>query len=145
MDKLRVFIDSDVLLAASASGSEHGASLVVLRLGEITLLDLRVSQQVMTEVERNLQNKLPAALPTFQFLCQRCLTVVDSPMADNLTPYQGQADPRDLSILVAAIHEECEWLLTYNTRHFNPTNNTIRISQPGAFVKDVRQRLTELE
>ena len=38
-DRPRVFVDADVLLAACASPSEHGASLVILRMAEITLLD----------------------------------------------------------------------------------------------------------
>ena len=37
--KLRVFVDADVLFAGAASGSEHPASLVVLRLAEITLIE----------------------------------------------------------------------------------------------------------
>ena len=37
--KPRVFVDSDVLFAGAASGAEHGASLVVLRMAEITLIE----------------------------------------------------------------------------------------------------------
>ena len=37
--KPRVFVDADVLFAGSASPSEHSASLVVLRLAEITLIE----------------------------------------------------------------------------------------------------------
>jgi hypothetical protein len=37
--KLRVFVDADVIFAGSAAPSEHSASHVVLRMGEITLLD----------------------------------------------------------------------------------------------------------
>jgi len=36
--KPRVFIDADVLFAGAASPSEHGASLVILRMAEITVL-----------------------------------------------------------------------------------------------------------
>lgn len=58
--KLRVFIDADVLFAGSASSSEHGASLVILKMAEITLIDAVASQQVIDEVERNLSQKLPS-------------------------------------------------------------------------------------
>ena len=52
--KPRVFIDSDGLFAGCAAPSEHGASLVILRMAEIMLLEAFASQQVITEVERNL-------------------------------------------------------------------------------------------
>ena len=50
----QVFVDADVLFAGSASPSEFGASLVVLRMAEITLIKAVTSQQVITETERNL-------------------------------------------------------------------------------------------
>ena len=45
----RVFVDAGVLFAGSAAPREHGASLVVLRLAEITLIEAVASQQVITE------------------------------------------------------------------------------------------------
>lgn len=71
-----VFIDADVLFAGSASASEAGASLVVLRMAEITLLKAITSEQVIVEVERNLTVKMPTAMPTFRLLVDRCLEVV---------------------------------------------------------------------
>ncbi len=59
----RVFVDADVLFAGAALPSEHSASLVILRLAEITLLDAMASQQVITEAERSLREKLPDKLP----------------------------------------------------------------------------------
>lgn len=144
MSKLRVFIDADALFAASASGSEHGASLVVLRLGEITLIDLVTSQQVITEVERNLQKKLPTALLTFKLLCQKSLTILDNPTEEACKPYQKQADPKDLPILVAAIQSESLWLLTFNLRHFYPSSQTIKVALPGTFIQEIRHLLTQL-
>lgn len=144
MTKLRVFVDADVLFAASASGSEFGASLVVLRLGEITLIDLITSEQVITEVNRNLQNKIPQALPIFKTLAERCLTVVPNPNQSQLSTYAGQADPKDLPILVSAINAEARWLLTFNTRHYFPTEPAIQIAKPGQFITATRHLLTKL-
>ena len=56
--KPRVFVDADVLFAGAAGPTAHGASLVVLRMAEITLIDALTSQQVVTEAERNLSAKL---------------------------------------------------------------------------------------
>jgi hypothetical protein len=37
--KPRVFVDADVLFAGVASADEHSASLLILRLSEITLIE----------------------------------------------------------------------------------------------------------
>jgi hypothetical protein len=66
----RVFVDADVIFAGSASPSEHSASLVTLRMGEITLVDAVTSRQAITEVERNLAEKISGALTTFRLLVE---------------------------------------------------------------------------
>ena len=68
--KPRIFVDADVIFAGSAAPSEYGASLVVLRLGEITLIECVTSEQAMTAVERNLAAKIPAKLAAFRQPCQ---------------------------------------------------------------------------
>ena len=118
--KPRIFIDADVLFAGSASPSEHGASLTILPMAEITLLDALTSEQVIVEAERNLTAKLPATLPTFRLLVDRCLTVVPIPAAEDVARFHGLADPNDLPILVAARQHVCPWLVTFNGRHYRP-------------------------
>ena len=143
-EKLKLFIDADVLFAASASGSEYGASLVVLRLGEITLLDIITSEQVITEVERNLTKKIPQALPAFRLICQRSLSIVDNPNQGEINKFTEYADPKDLPILTSALEQNCPFLLTFNTRHFFPPSDLITILKPGEFIKEVRHILTNL-
>lgn len=72
MHKPLIFLDADVIFAGSASPSQHDASLVVLRMSEITLLDCITSEQAVTEVERNLAAKLPAKLPDFRKAAPIC-------------------------------------------------------------------------
>ncbi len=139
-----VFIDADVLFAGSASAAEHGASLVVLRMSEITLIKAITSEQVITEVERNLNQKLPAALPAFRLLVSRCLTVVNNPSRAELANFAGLADIKDLPILVTAVREQCPWLISYNTRHFQPGHPDVTVLPPGAFIQRVRHLLTHL-
>jgi len=57
----RVFIDANILIAGANSRS--GASRAVLLMGEIGLIQLIVSHQVLVEAERNIRKKLPQALP----------------------------------------------------------------------------------
>jgi hypothetical protein len=142
--KPRVFVDADVLFAGAASPSEHSASLVVLRLAEITLIQAVASIQVVTEAERNLEAKLPKALPAFRLIISRCLHVVPDPQPNNLLPHAGLADPKDLAILVAALREGCPWLVTFNVRHFQPGHPDVTTVRPGEFVSHVRDLLAHL-
>ncbi len=72
----RVLVDADVILAGSASPSEHSATVVTLRMGEITLIDAVTSRQAITEAERNPAEEIPDALTTFRLLAERSLRVV---------------------------------------------------------------------
>lgn len=142
--KPRVFVDADVLFAGAASPSEHGASLTILRLAEITLIEAITSYQVITEAERNLEEKLPAALPAFRLLVSRCLRVVDNPLPEDLNSWAGMANSKDLPILVAAAREGCPWLVTFNVRHFRPGHPDVTVLRPGDLVLRVRELLAAL-
>ena len=94
--KPRVFVDADVMFAGSASPGEHGASLVTLRMGEITLIDAVTSRQAIVEAERNLNAKLPQSLTTFRLLVERSLRVIPNPSKEDLAAYTASPDPKDL-------------------------------------------------
>jgi hypothetical protein len=142
--KPRVFVDADVVFAGAASASEQSASLIVLRLAELTLLEAVVSSQVVAEAERNLAEKLPTALPAFSMIVARCLGIVRDPQPGELVAHAGKADPKDLPILVAAVRERCPWLVTFNVRHFQPGDPAIVVLRPGDFVLRMRQLLAYL-
>lgn len=113
-------------------------------MGEITLIECVTSQQAVTEVERNLADKLATKLPEFRLLVSRCLRVLPDPEPDDLLPYVSQADPRDLPILVAALLARCPYLLTFNVRHYYPPAGTISVQKPGEFLLTVRHLLSQL-
>jgi len=142
--KPRVFVDANVLFAGAASPSEHSASLVILRLAEITLIEALASEQVIVEAERNLAEKLPQALPAFRLIVSRCLRVVPDPQPADLRAHAELADPKDLPILVAAIREDCPWLVTFNVRDFQPGHPAVTVLRPCEFVLRVRDLLTRL-
>jgi predicted nucleic acid-binding protein len=140
----RVFVDADVLFAGAAAPSEHSASLVVLLMAEITLIEAMVSQQVVVEAERNMAEKLPQTLPTFRLIVSRCLRIVPDPAPANLSLHTGLADPKDLPVLAAALREQCPWLITFNVRHFQPGHTDVTVLRPGEFVLRVRDLLAHL-
>ncbi len=131
--KPRVFVDADVLFAGAASPNEHSASNLILRMAELTLIEGITSTQVITEVERNLVEKMPEALPAFRLLVNRSLKIVEDPDPAELAAYAGSANPEDLPILVAAIREGCSLLATFNLRHYQPGDPTVAVLKPATW------------
>jgi hypothetical protein len=113
-------------------------------LAEITLIEAITSQQVLVEVERNLTEKLPSALPVFRLLVSRCLEVVPNPSPEEVAAADKLADPGDLPILLAAVRERCHWLVTFNLRHYQPGHPAVTTLRPGQLVQRVRELLTHL-
>ena len=144
LSKPRIFLAADVIFAGSASPNEHSASNIILRMGELGLIDSFTSIQVITEVERNLGDKLPNAMPAFQLLVHRSLKIVADPMPDDLRAYLGLADFADLPILVAAIREGCGFLTSFNLRHYQPGHPAVQVLKPGDLVLRVRYLLARL-
>jgi hypothetical protein len=143
-DKPRVFIDADVLIAGSASPSEHSASLVILRMSEITLIEAITSEQVIAEAERNVGEKIPRALPAFRLLASKCVRIVQDPLRSDIEPNRGLADPKDLPLLAAAVRETCPWLATFNVKHYQPGHPSVTVLKPGDLVLRVRDLLAHL-
>jgi predicted nucleic acid-binding protein len=143
--KPRIFIDADVLFSGAASPNEFSASLVILRMAEITLIDALTSEQVITEVIRNLEDKLPAAMPVFHMLVQRCLEVVKDPLPDEVNWLSKAADAKDLPILTKALREKCSYLTTYNIRHFQPGVPSVIVLTPGDLVQRIRYLLAQMK
>jgi hypothetical protein len=142
--KSRIFIDADVLFAGAASPNEHSASNLILRMAELTLIEAIASTQVITEVERNLQEKMPKALPAFHLLVTRCLKVMQDPKLAEINEYHGLANLSDLPILVTAIQEGCSFLATFNKRHFQPGHPAVAVLKPGDLVLRIRYLLARL-
>ena len=140
----RVFLDADVILAASASPSEHGASLVILRLAEITLIEAITCEQAILEVRRSLEAKLPQALPIFETIVNRCLEVVPNPSPAELALHADKAHVGDLPILVAASLTGCPWLVTFSIRHLQPGLPSVTVLRPGEYVRHARDMLSRL-
>lgn len=142
--KIRVFIDADVLFAGAASPSEYSAGLALFKMAEITLIEAIASEQVLIEVERNLSEKIPKAIPAFRMLVNRCLRIVPDPRLEEVRTLNGSADPKDLPILAAAAREKCSFLATFNVRHFQAGLNNITVLRPGDLVLRIRYLLARL-
>jgi hypothetical protein len=144
MNKPVVLLDADVIFAGAAAPKEHGASHVILQLGEIGLINCVTSVQVVTEVERNFEKKLSKKLPELRLLMSRSLDVIPDPEPEKLLYYKGQADPKDLPILVSALEYDCRYLLTFNIRHYAPATDKIVVQRPGEFLTTIRSLLAQM-
>lgn len=144
LEKLRVFVDADVLFAGAASPSEQSASQVVLQLAEISLIDAVTSEQAVSEAERNLQAKLPEALEAFRLITSRALRILEDPTPEATKRHAGRAAPKDLPLLTAALQGACPYLVTYNMADYRPGHPAVEVLTAGAFVRAARDRLSRL-
>jgi len=142
--KLRVFFDADVLIAGSASKTHSSASYILLQLAELTLIEGLICPYVREEAERNLKGKLPQGLPVFKALLQAALREVPDPPKASLSRWAGRADPKDLPVLVAAVLNDCRYLVTFNTKDYPDPPEPLEVVEPGELVRRIRAHLAEL-
>lgn len=139
---LRVFFDSSVVIAGSASRS--GASYVLLQLAGLGLIDGRISSQVREESLRNTARKLPAALPALSLLLREVLTEGAAQHPDIGDAWK-LADPKDRPILAAALAQECRYLVTLNEKDFWPPVDRILVLRPGELLRRLRELISTAE
>lgn len=137
----KVFADSSILIAGAASRT--GASRAVLTMAEIGLFKLVVSEQVLEECQRNLNKKLPAALPIFaQLLAAIDPAIQPNPPIAELARWTAIIEAKDAPILAAAALAKVDRLLSLNTKDFTPevaTQSGLTIQTPAEFVREIRQ------
>ncbi|MGH2731172.1 MAG: PIN domain-containing protein [Actinomycetota bacterium] len=137
----RVLFDADALIAGSASAT--GASHALLVLSELDVLEVVISPHVLAEADRNLRAKLPKAVPLFRSLVEHACRGVEDPSPEILKTLMGQAHEKDLPVLGAAVQSDCESIITFNTKDFNPRGDRPRIETPGDFLVRLRNELEE--
>ncbi len=138
-----VFFDSDALIAGSAS--PDGASFVLLQLSELGLIKGFTSKKVVDECCKNLQKKLPGALPIFEQIISCTLKVVANPSNKETEPYNNMAHEKDLPILASALKIKAQFLVTFNTKDFYPKPELgLKVIEPGDLLKSIRSKLSKL-
>lgn len=140
-----IFADSSILIAGSASST--GASRVVLTMAEIGLFKLLVSEQVLEECQRNINKKLPKAMPVFNEIIDNTnLEVLPNPSLEKFSAYVDIIEPKDAPILAAALLVKADRLLSLNTKDFTQEvaeKTGIIIQTPSEFIQDIRSIITQ--
>lgn len=106
-----VFLDTNVLYPASLADT-------LLRLAEADVTRPHWSGDVMAELERNLAQRITA-----QKAARRCRAMEEAFPEAMVTGYEGiiegmENDPKDRHVLAAAVHSDCEVIVTFNLQDF---------------------------
>jgi predicted nucleic acid-binding protein len=111
---LRVFLDPSVIIAGMVSGRGN-----VLRLGEAGVIQVYLSEQVLTEADRVFSARFPALIAGFRkFLKNLDPVLVDDPTRAEVGSIEGWVNADDAPILAAAIMSRADCLVTLNSKHF---------------------------
>ena len=112
---MRIFLDANILFSAAKS---NGAIRCFLMMLLEKKHELRISFFVQEEALRNLQTKAPDSVRYLEEL-KKLITLI--PEAKFLTPLPLMASSlpmKDRPVLQAAIHDQCDILLTGDKLHF---------------------------
>jgi putative PIN family toxin of toxin-antitoxin system len=145
-EKIKVFVDTNVLIAGIASVS--GASGTVLDLCEAGIVQMVISRQVLVEADRNVSSKLPGLVEPFRrFIRDLAPLMMDEPSAASLEKCEGLVDRKDVAILAAALDAEAEFLITLDKKPFLkqsiPQALGIKVLSPGEFLRSLERMFVE--
>ena len=111
---IRVFVDSSVLIAAAIS--PRGAGRELLHQGFAGRCQLSISSLVLTETERSLTDKAPAALPNFAIFRASLLTTLVNPSRPAFLRVARVVVAKDAPIVAAAVRARAAYLATYDRK-----------------------------
>lgn len=134
--QISVFLDSSVILAGIYS--KTGASHAVLILAELGLLKAVISEQIVIEVIRNVEKKLPDFVAHTYTLFKVIPFQLIDPAEDQLTYALGLMNEKDATILAAAFTAKAEWLLSLD-KHFTDLSQDALpfvVATPGEFLQN---------
>ncbi len=138
MRRIKVFLDSSVIIASLASIT--GGSQKVLVLAELGVIIPCVSEDVVSEVIRNMQKKLPGALVHFYALFKTLPFRMVYFTESDVRYAKTMINKKDAPILAAAIAGKVDWLLSLD-KHFLTTNWKDRldiiVASPGEFLQNL--------
>lgn len=114
MRRPRVLLDANVLVDAQVRD-------LFLRLAEADLIEVRWSKPIVEEVRRALTERLGLPPAKVDHLCDvlhRAFPHAAVAGFDSLVDRFDLPDADDCHVVAAAVHGECDLLVTYNDEHF---------------------------
>lgn len=144
----KIFLDTSALFAGI--WSESGGSRQLLRLGEAGVVQLLVSGQVLTEIERGVRRKVPERLPALILLLDRIqLEIVPDGSEEIREKFETLvAHSNDARVIAAAAESTADFFVSLDQRHFLCNENLrtqvpFSIGTPGDCLAWLRRRIQE--
>lgn len=139
--RLRIYVDADALIAGAA-GAPFGAAHVLLVGENFIPIELICAETAILEATRNVEEKLPEALPALEDIIEYSIQRVDDPAPQVEERFCNFADPKDAIHLAAATVYDCKYLTTYNGVDYEPGHPAVEVVEPGVLVKKLREVIT---
>ncbi|MBI3293019.1 MAG: PIN domain-containing protein [Elusimicrobia bacterium] len=135
----RVFVDTSALLAGLLS--PQGTARQMLAAGELKLIELLISSDVLAEADRNIVKRFPQLAEEYRsFIRDMAPTLVEDPTREEIVAVVPWVGKDDAPILAAALKSKADFLVTWNTRDFMtpkiPLTLPLKIRTPGAFIEE---------
>lgn len=132
-----VFVDSNVWFSAFY---KVGVCSRLLKIVESSEYQVNISELVLEEIIRNIQLKIPRALPYFlDYLKKYKIIVLKNPHFKLLEKYKKLSHFEDLPIIISAFESNCDYFITGNIKDFNiqliNKISKIKILIPSEFLK----------
>jgi putative PIN family toxin of toxin-antitoxin system len=115
MKQIKVFLDSSVIIAGLVS--KKGGSYEVLALAELNVIIPCICEDVVSEVFRNVQKKLPGSVAYFYTLFKKLPFKIIDLLEEDLALARKLINEKDALILASALSGEVDWLLSLD-KHF---------------------------
>jgi predicted nucleic acid-binding protein len=140
---LRLYIDADVLFRAATRSHQQTAAYIVLKLADLTLLEVITARHAFHEALRNLHGRTAAGAAELLDLAGHSLQIISDPTASMLVSVQDQANPKDVINLAAAQEGGAPLLITFNTSDYFVRTAPVRVMTPGQFIETMRVFMAE--
>ncbi len=129
----RVFLDSNGLISAVITTKQRTPIYRLMMLGEQNVIDLRISREVVSDVERFVQGRNPVMLPkAAEIIDKGRMAITPEPSEETISRCEALTGYRpDARILAAAVECAADALVTFDAAHLlgNP-----KIKPPEASV-----------
>jgi putative PIN family toxin of toxin-antitoxin system len=139
MKPIKVFLDSSVIIAGLAS--KRGGSYELLALAEVGIITPYISEQVINEVLRNTQKKLPGCVDLFYLLFERLPFIIADPAIEHLLHAKAFINENDAPIIAAALTAKADWLVSLDSHFLSKDwkgEVGLLIGTPGDFLQKMR-------
>jgi len=117
MEKVTVFLGSNVLFSVAWTGRQKSRSAILFELQSLGFIRLFISRLVLEETMSNLREKRPQVIPFFEELSEE-VEVVPDLVVESEDRRLKKLPENDRVILSTAVAHGMDFFLTGNTRDF---------------------------